>query len=532
MEHYDYVVVGAGSAGCVLTRQLVDAGLRVLLLEAGGPDRSPWHRVPAAFPRLFKSEADWALHTEPQAQLNGRRLYWPLGRVLGGSSSINAMIYTRGNRADYDAWGPGWTYRDVLPYFRALEDFEGGASSYRGAGGPLRVEHRRYTNELSYAFVAAGAELGFGANPDFNAETQDGFGLYQVTCRGGERESAASAFLRPVMKRPNLRVVTGAQVRRVLLRGGHATGVEYLTGGRSRGSRVVRALHGVVLCAGAVHSPHLLMHSGIGPAGALGAAGLEVLHDLPGVGRNLQDHPVAPVIYRSTHPVSLDGAETTANLALYMRDHRGPFASNIAEAGGFVRSRPELMAPDLQYHFGPAYFLNHGFDRRPGHFFSIGATLVAPVSRGWVGPRSADFRDPPWIQPNYLEEEADRAALLRGLELARELAGAHAFDRYRGEEVIPGPLGLEAGMRRHTQTLYHPAGTCALGDGEDAVVDRRLKVRGLEGLYVADASVMPTVVRGNTNAAALMIGARMAAFLLDQELEPARQEDLVKTAAG
>ena len=520
---YDYVIVGAGSAGCVLANRLSeDPETKVLLLEAGGPDDKREIRIPAAFSKLFRSRFDWAFFTEPQAHLHQRRLYWPRGKVLGGSSSINAMVYIRGNRRDYDGWrdlgNRGWSFQDVLPYFKKSEDQQRGASEYHGAGGPLHVADLRSVNPLSRAFVEAGVEIGLARNEDFNGPEQEGVGLYQVTQKHGRRHSAADAYLKPVLERKNLTVRTGARVTGVLLEKRRAAGVSCV---RDQQSETLRAAREVLLCGGAVHSPHLLMLSGIGPADSLRALGVAVAQDLPGVGQNLQDHLFLPVAYECTQPVSLDRVETLGNFLRYQLFGRGPLTSNIAEAGGFTRTRPSLAVPDLQFHFGPVYYLNHGFVRPKGYGFSIGPTLIRPESRGSITLRSSDPFASPAIQPNYLSSDAELQVLIEGIKLARRIGGAGPFDRFRGAEQFPGAAAqrddaLAEYVRSSAETVYHPAGTCKMGHDAMAVVDDELRVRGLENLRVADASIMPTLVGGNTNAPTIMI-AEKAADLLRQK---------------
>lgn len=510
-QEFDFIIVGAGSAGCVLANRLsAKPDVRVLLLEAGGPEAGLYHRAPAAFYKLFKTKADWAFYTEPQAEMNGRELFWPRGKVLGGSSAINAMIYIRGNRRDYDDWNlPGWSYREVLPYFKRAETHFLGASEHHGADGPLNVEQRRYTNPLSHAFVEAGAQAGLKLNDDFNGAEQEGVGLLHVTNKNGVRHSAGAAYLKPVLSRPNLSVLTGARVHRVLMEKSRATEVEYRYQGRVKRARG----SSIIVSGGAVLSPQILMLSGIGPADSLRQHGVSVVQDLP-VGEGLWDHLALPVIYHCKTPVSLDKAENLGNLLRFLLGQNGPLGSNVAEAGAFVRVMPEAPAPDLQYHFGPAYFADHGFTRPAGNYLTLGPTLIAPQSRGFIRLRSADPEANPRIQPRYLTERHDIEVLRRGVELAREIASQKAFDLYRGGEAAPGRgKELRAYIRQYAQTLYHPAGTCAMG----RVVDAGLKVYGTENLYVIDASVLPGVIRGNTNAPTIMVGEKGAELLLRSE---------------
>lgn len=515
---FDYVIVGAGSAGCVLAARLTeDPNVRVLLLEAGGSDSVKEVRIPAAFSKLFKSDRDWNYSTEEEPHLNRRRLYWPRGKMLGGCCSMNAMIYVRGNPADYDCWkqlgNEGWGWADVLPYFKKSENQERGASEFHGVGGPMNVGYPRYVNELTRAFLAGAVELGISANKDFNGPTQDGAGLYQVTQKNGARHSVADAYLKPAMHRGNnLIVLTGAQATRVLVENGRASGVEYARAGTVEQARAERE---VILAAGAVNSPQLLLLSGIGPAGELKKPGIRVIHDLPGVGRNLQDHPMVSVGYLCTKPVSLASAESIANFVYWLVFKRGPLASNVAEAGIFLRTREELWAPDLQILFGPAYYVNHGFDRRKEHCFGFGPTLIAPESKGGIELRSADPFDPPAIRANYLATERDLRVMIEGVRWCREIAETKAFEPYRGEELHPGSRivsddEIASFIRAEAQTLYHPVGTCKMGTDPMAVVDSRLRVRGIEKLRVADASVMPRIIAGNTNAPTIMIAEKAA----------------------
>ncbi len=502
MTSYDYIIVGAGSAGCVLAHRLSqDAKVRVLLLEAGGPDTAREIHVPAAFSKLFKTAADWAYFTEEQPGLNNRKLYWPRGKVLGGSSSINAMIYIRGNRRDYDRWAElgatGWNWESVARFFEhTLLN--------------LNVTSLATVNPISKAFIEAAVEAGFAHNSDFNDRDQEGFGLYSVTQQKGQRHSAADAFLRP--DRPNLTVLTGALATRVLIDGRRARGIEYLRDGRTE---EVRAEREVVLAGGAVNSPQLLMLSGIGPADQLRGLDIDVVADLPGVGENLQDHPVVPVCYRATKPVSLANATSLSNVIRYLVAKSGKLASNVAECGGFVRTRDGLDRPDIQFHFAPGFFLDHGFRTVEGHGFTFGPTLVRPQSVGWLRLRSSDPTDPPLIQPNYLAAGSDLQSLIDGLRIGRKIVRAKAMETFRGEEFCPGSNTVSDSeladyVRANVETLYHPAGTCKMGSDKMAVVDPELRVHGIDSLRVVDASVMPEMVTGNTNAPTMMIAEKAA----------------------
>lgn len=538
-EQFEYVVIGAGSGGCAVAARLQEGGAQVLLLEAGVPDETPEIHIPAAFPKLFKSPLDWNYETEAQEHLNGRRLYWPRGKMLGGSSSINAMIYIRGHRADFDAWAAagnrGWGYDDVLPYFRRGEDFEGGQSEYHGAGGPLHVENRRYTHEICDAITAGFEELGHPANDDFNGPQMEGVGRYHVTQKGGARHSAAVAYLRPALARSGpgtLEARTGAHVTRILLDGQEATGVEYQD---SAGMRQVTASRGVILAAGAITSPHLLMLSGIGERAQLEAAGIPVLHDLPGVGKNLQDHLFVPVVYATETP-GLKDATSDAQMSLYMSEQRGMLCSNVGETGGFMKTDPSLPAPDLQFHNGAALFVDHGFRELDGHHYTLLPSLVAPRSRGEIRVTSADPQARPSIEPNYLSDPHDLDVLVRGLELARQVGATAALAPYRLDEVMPGEhvtqrADLEEYIRQEAMTIYHPVGTCRMGHDDLAVVDDQLRVHGISRLWVADASVMPTITRGNTNAPTLMIAEKAADFILAQQPLPVSDSQVAAHAA-
>lgn len=524
-EGFDYVIVGAGSAGCVLASRLTqDARVRVLLLEAGTAREPLFTRIPAAFSRLFKSRHDWAFETEPERELEQRRLFIPRGKLLGGSSAINAMIYIRGNPADFDGWASlgatGWSYADVLPFFVSSEDQARGALPAHGVGGPLRVEDPRSVNPLSQAFVEACVELGFPRNDDFNSGTQLGAGLYQLTQKSGARWSAANAYLFPAMQRPNLVVERNAHATQIQFEGDRAVGVAYREGSQLRTARATSA---VIVCAGAIGAPQLLMLSGIGPEAELQRADIATRVALPGVGQNLQDHPIAGIYRHCLQPLTLRDAEGPWALLQYALTRRGPLSSNIAEAGAFVASPESNGLPDIQFHFSPGIFLNHGFERPNLHGFSIGPTLIAPRSRGQVKLRSNDPFDRPLIFGNHLWAVEDRRALLWGLELSKSLASTRAFAAFAGDEYWPGtpPIGaqgLESYMRANSELLYHPCGTCSMGTSELSVVDPQLRVRGVSGLYVADASVMPVITRGNTHAATVMIAEHFASSLLSSSL--------------
>jgi choline dehydrogenase-like flavoprotein len=515
---HDYVIVGAGSAGCVLANRLSeDPAVRVLLIEAGKRDRHPNIKIPAAFAKQFKTKLDWDLSTEPEPYCDNRSLYIPRGKGLGGSSSMNAMLYVRGNPLDYDGWAAGgaggWSWSEVLPYFLRAEDNQRGASEYHGVGGPLRVEDERSPRPLTGRFLAACAEHGIPRIADYNGPEPDGAALAQVTQRNGKRWSAADAYLRPALERPNLEVVTGALVSGVEIEGGVATGVRYAR--RRGGAQLARAGREVILSAGAIGSPQLLMLSGVGAAEQLRRHGVAVRHELPGVGENLQDHPYVLCGWDVPSGGSLADAESPKALLEYLLRRTGPLTSSVAEAFAFVRSRPGLPGPDLQFHFGPAYFADNGFEEYDGHAISFGPVLVKPKARGWVRLRSADPAAKPRILTNSLSETDDLDALVAGVRLAREIAAEGPLAEVVGRELFPGSEvdteeAIAADARRRCELLYHPVGTCRMGTGEDAVVDPELRVRGLERLRVVDASVMPLIVSGNTNAPTIMIAEKAA----------------------
>ncbi|MGY1884224.1 GMC family oxidoreductase [Blastococcus sp. SYSU DS0753] len=526
VAEFDVVVVGAGSAGSAVAGRLSeDPSLRVLVLEAGGPDDVLEVKIPAGLYKVWRTRHDWNYTTDEQPGLGGRRLFWPRGKLLGGSSSINAMIYIRGARADYDEWAeltgdPSWSYEQVLPLFRRMEDNARGADEWHGVGGPLRVEDLRSPHPWTTAVVESAVASGYPRNPDFNGATQEGVGPFQVTQRRGRRWSAADAYLHPAAGRPNLTVRTGALTTRVLVENGRATGVEYRCGGRLH---TVRATREVVLSGGAVNSPQLLMLSGIGPADHLREVGVDVVHDLPGVGAGLQDHPLVPVIWTVRSGRSLRLAETPVNLAKWKAAGRGPLTSNLAEAGLFTRSRPDVAEPDLQLHFLPVKFWKQAEVDPDAEAFTAAVVLVRVHSRGSVRLRSADPTWAPAIDAGYLTDERDLDALVSGVERAREIASVAPLSSVLAEEWSPGGTvhgreALRQKVRDTLESLYHPVSSCRMGtdDGSDdmAVVDPQLRVRGIEGLRVVDASVMPTLVRGNTNAPTIMIAERAADLIL------------------
>ncbi|KYC43510.1 choline dehydrogenase [Scytonema hofmannii PCC 7110] len=499
MTQYDYVVIGAGSAGCVVANRLTeDSNTTVLLLEAGGPNTKPEIQNPLDWTKLWGTEVDWAYFTEAEPYLNGRKLYCPRGKVLGGTSSINAMIYIRGNRHDYDRWqelgNPGWSYQDVLPYFKKSENQQRGASQFHGVDGLLSVTDPVAPAVTSQKFVEAAIALGYEQNPDFNGAQQEGAGLYQLTIKDGKRESTASAFLLPILHRPNLTVTTEALVTRLLLEGTRTVGVEYQHNGIIHQVRVDRE---VILCAGVFDSPKLLMLSGIGPAEHLRSLGIPVIVNLPGVGQNLQDHLHVPVAHQSTQ--ALEPAPS----------------SNIAEAGLFLHSKSNLDAmPDLQFFSAPVLWVPPAYAREGAGFVTT-VCLNHPQSRGSVHLRSASAKDSPVIQMNYLQSESDLQKLVAGVKLIRQLFQTEIFNEFRGEEVAPGvdkqsDEALQAYVREVCDTVYHPVGTCKMGTDSLAVVDPELRVRGVDGLRVVDASIMPTITTGNTNAPTIMIGEKAA----------------------
>jgi choline dehydrogenase len=506
---YDYVIVGAGSAGCVLAARLSeDPETSVLLLEAGPPDVNQNIHVPLGYLSLARTEVDWDYSSAPEPGCGGRRISLPRGKVLGGSSSVNAMVYIRGNRRDYDDWGvAGWAWDDLFPYFLKAEDNERGASRWHAAGGPLPVSDQRSGNAISPAFVEAGVEAGLARNEDFNGAEQDGVGMYQVTQRGGMRASAAVAYLHPAGERPNLTVMPYMHVNRVLFEGGRAVGVEASQLGQARELRAERE---TILCGGAYNSPQLLMLSGIGPAEQLTMREVEVLLDQPAVGENLSDHAATYAVWTTPEPESLLLALEPAAQAEFEASQTGPFASNLAESGGFARVGAGAEAPDVQFHVAPIHIVEEGMGPPEAHGVWVSPCLLTPESRGSVRLASADPTAKPIVRNGFYAAEADLARMVEGLRLTEEICAQPSMRPYCAEPfTVPAGDSDEARRAHLAQTtfpIYHPVGTCAIG----SVVDAELRVEGVEGLRVVDASVMPTVPRGNTNAPTIAIAERAA----------------------
>jgi choline dehydrogenase len=543
IETFDFVIIGAGSAGCVLANRLsADPSVRVCLIEAGKKDTSLMVRMPAAVGTLIKNANDhnWGFNTEPQAHMDGRRLYWPRGKGWGGSSSINGMVYIRGHAGDYDQWGQmglkGWSYADVLPYFKRAESYERGANAYHGGSGPLNVSESPLSSPLYKAFIDAGREAGYPVTEDFNGANQEGFGPYQRTIRKGERWSASYAYLRPIEGvRPNLKVVSTGMVTRIVIEGGRAVGAELLEG-KGRQVSIMQASREVIVCAGAVQSPQLLQLSGIGDPAALKALGIAVKAASPNVGKNLQDHLDVTVINRMNLPISAYSQQKGLKRLLvgiqYLATQTGAGADNFLQAGAFLKSRAGLEMPDLQLHAVNAIMMDHANHQPTEDGYTVHACQLRPESRGTVTLKSADPFDHPAIDPNYLATEEDRRAMREAVKMVREVCRQPSLQPYNAGEIMPGAgvssdAEIDAFIRQKGETIYHPVGTVAMGTAASSPVDGELRVRGVDGLRVVDASVMPTLIGGNTNAPTIMVAEKAADMLLGKAPpapeEPARE---------
>ena len=530
MKSFDYIVVGAGAAGCAVANRLSeDPDVRVALLEAGGKDSSPLIHMPAGFTKLVGEKVNWGFKTVPQKNVNQREMHYPQGRTLGGSTSINAMIYIRGHRLDYDEWhdlgNEGWGYDGVLPYFKKSENNERFVDEYHGHGGPVNVADQTQHNPLTRAFVRSAQEAGIPYNPDLNGAKQAGVSYYQVTQRNVRRESAATAYLHPFSKRKNLKVITDAWTTRVIVENGRAVGVEYLADWKKK--RTLRANTEVILSGGAVNSPKILLLSGIGPADELRALDIDVVHDLPGVGKNFQDHMDVYIAAECSQPISYNGEDrwdkAVRHGIQYLMYKTGPVTACVAEAGCFIKSSDEVRSPDIQIHCLPAYVVDHGRKRIKGHGITINTCNLRPKSIGSVTLRSADPLEPPAIDPNFLGDPYDWKISIEGFKWGRKILASPSFKPFIKRELLPGPEKqsedeIKEYIRKWAKTDYHPVGSCKMGSDDMAVVDAQLRVHGLEGLRVIDASIMPTLISGNTQAPSIMIGEKGAAIIKADEM--------------
>ena len=541
---FDYIVVGSGSAGSAMARRLSDdPTCRVLLLEAGGSDSTWKIQMPSAYSYpLADRRYSWCYETEPQPHLQGRRIAWPAGRVLGGSSSINGMVFLRGHPANFDGWAAngaaGWSYAEVLPYFKRAETRIAGANGFRGDSGPMTISPPLWRTPLYDAFVRAGVEAGFAQTDDFNGAAPEGFGPFEMNVKRGVRASTYRAYLRPVRGRANLEVAVGAQVTRIVVAQGRAIAVEYAT---ARGKTRANCDREIVLCAGAIHSPRLLLLSGIGPADELRALGIPVLQDLPGVGRNLQDHLELYVQFNALQPVTLYSHLSLRGKvrigAEWFLNNSGLGTTNHAEAGALIRRSPASPSPDVQFHFVPMAIDYHGNSPVRGHSFQVHAGPTAQTSVGAITLASADPRAAPRLDPNYLSTDADRSAMRDCVRIAREVMAQPAMRSFAGAEIAPGSAAqsdrdLDEFIQRTAESGYHYGGTCRMGRDSDAVTDEAGRVRGVAGLRVADASIMPRLVNCNTNAASIMIGEKIADHVLGREMLPAADVDVLRQVAG
>lgn len=521
-QAYDYIVVGAGSAGCVMANRLSeDRDRKVLLLEAGGADINPWIHIPVGYFKTMHNPAtDWCYQTEPDEGIANRQLQWPRGKVLGGSSSLNGLLYVRGQAEDYDRWealgNKGWSFKNVLPYFKKSEDQERGESKYHGVGGPQKVSDLRLRRPIADFFIKAATQIGIPLNEDYNGESQEGVAYFQQTAYKGFRWSTATGFLRPAKKRPNLTVLTRAQTTRIIIEDNRAVGIEYQKNGKRY---TVRADREVILSAGAINSPQLLQLSGIGPKDVLNKAGVEVVHELPGVGRNLQDHLQIRLVFKTSQRTLNDEVNNWLKQAWvglkYILTRTGPLTLAASQVAIFTRSNPSVERPDIQFHMQPLSADKPGDGAHKFSAFTSSVCQLRPHSRGYIDIKSSDPFEYPAIHPNYLSDERDHQVAIDSIKVARRIAEADALAPHIIGEYVPGEKFqtdeelLEA-ARKYSQTIYHPAGTCKMGNDEMAVVDERLQVHGIDGLRVVDASIMPEIVSGNTNAPTIMIAEKAA----------------------
>jgi len=525
----DYIIIGAGSAGCVLANRLsADPAVKVTLLEAGGKDSSPFIHMPAGYRHLMTSGVvDWGYHTVPQKHCYGRSFAWPRGKVLGGSSSVNGMVYIRGDASDFDHWAqlgnPGWSYADVLPYFKRSESWDLGEDKFHGGSGPLRTSRLTEFHPLAKAWMDAGEQAGYPRNPDVNGASQEGFGPLDSTIGDGRRSSTAFSYLKPALKRPNITVITHALTTRIIVKSGRAVGVEYVRNGRTE---TLMADREVLLSGGAINSPQLLQLSGIGAGDHLNKLGIKVVHEVEGVGQNLSDHVSTEIQQVCLQPISLlrelKPWNVARHLLRYAIDRGGPVAHPGIQAVTFLKTRPEVVAPDIQIHFIMIMYGENGTKLHEKHGFQPLISVQRPESLGTVMITSTDPSVQPAIDPNYLASNSDVITLREGIKLAREVIAQKAFDPYRGEELNPGPkiktdAEIDEYVRRTAHTQFHPVGTCKMGHDATSVVDSELKVHGLDGLRVIDASVMPAIVSANTNAAVIMIAEKVSDMILGRQ---------------